>query len=110
MTTIPEELIEKIPDMTLESLWEHYQLLEPPILQIKKVKYGIRGMFDIRIITKGHYEEFPKQKVIRLEGVGEMNLYEYYDEIEERRRIMLEYIYENYNQDVTQGRIKEHGY
>lgn len=107
MTTIPESLIEKIPEMDLGQLWEHFNLLDPDKKTINKVKKGIKAMFDIRAIIRRFYEEFPKVNLVRIDGVGEMDLYDFLDEIDDRKDIMLRFIYDNYNKDVTQGRVEE---
>lgn len=108
MTKIPESLIEKVPEMDIATLWEHFKVLEPTKKLLDKVKNGINAMFDVRVITNGYYEEFPKTKLVRLDGYGEMNLYAFLDELEERKEIMLKFIYDNYNTDVTEGRVEEY--
>lgn len=44
--------------------------------------------FDIRTIIQGNYEEHPSKRIIEIQGWGRYDIQKYYDEIEERIRIM----------------------
>lgn len=105
MVSIPESLVDKIPEMSYDSLWDHFKLLEPEQHILEKVKYGVNVKFDVRVLTNGFYEAFPKTQQVRVHGYGVLNLYEFLDEMEERKDLMLNYIYEHYNEDVTKGRV-----
>lgn len=53
-----------------------------------KIKNGIKIKFDIRNITKGYIQEEPQFNIAKIARTQEENIQEYWDEIEEREKIM----------------------
>lgn len=106
MTNIPEELLEQVPTWDFETLYEHFDLLEPDTKTKVKVDEGIDIKFPVEVIIGGNYEEFPRGKSVRVLGFGRINMFKFKREIRERKKVMLKFIYENYNKDVTQSRVK----
>jgi len=105
MTQIPEELLEQVPTWDFETLYEHFDLLEPDLKTKTKVNEGIDIKFPVEIIISENYEEFPRGKSVRVLGFGRINMFAFKREIRERKKIMLKFIYENYNTDVTTSRV-----
>lgn len=54
----------------------------------EKIKNGIKIKFDIRLITRGFIEELPNYEIAKIGKIQEERLNEYWDEIEERDKIM----------------------
>ena len=106
MTNIPKELLDQIPNWDFNTLYEHFELLEPEGKVKNKVDNGVKMDFPVEIILDQYYEEFPKTKKVRVYGFGTGALYEFKREIRERKKIMLQFIYDNYNQDVTERRVE----
>ena len=71
------------------------------------VKRGITLLFPVEIIIDGNFEEFPRTKMVRIHGYGEGDLIRFKREIRKRKKEMLKFIYENYDNDVTEGRVPE---
>ena len=107
MVKIPEVLIEQIPTWNFETVYEHFDLLEPNERLRKSVEEGINMKFPIEIFIDGNYEEFPKTRKVRIHGYGEGDLITFKREIKKRKKEMLRFIYENWDSDVTEGRVKE---
>ena len=42
-----------------------------------------------------------------MRGFGLTDLYKFKDEEDERKELMLKFIYDNYNKDVTEGRVED---
>lgn len=107
MTKIPESLLEQVPGWDFATTYEHFDLLEPDRKTRKKVDEGINIEFPVEIIIEENYEEFPRNKVVRVLGFGKIDYFKFKREIRDRKKIMLTFIYENYNKDVTTGRTEE---
>jgi len=107
MVSIPEQMLEIINSGDFKMKWMNFRALEPPKVIMNKVKDGIKIKFPVRVIMDELYEEFPNTKRIRVKGFGMIDYYKFKDEIEERELEMLKYIYENYDQDTTKGRVNE---
>lgn len=110
MTKIPEALIEQVPTWDFETTYEHFDLLEPDNRVRKRVEEGIKMKFPIESFIDGNYEEFARTNTIRIHGYGEGDLLAFKKEIRARKKEMLRFIYDNYDKDVTEGRVKENDY
>lgn len=106
MTNIPEELLEQVPTWDFETLYNHFDILEPDKRTKEKVDEGIDIKFPVEVIIDMNYEEFPKTNTTRVFGFGKINLFKFKREVRKRKKIMLSYIYENYNQDITRARVE----
>lgn len=62
-----------------------------------KVKYGIKTYFDIRSILEKQYKMEPAQHRIRIERKQIINLIDYRNEMDERKKIMRNTIRKLYN-------------
>ena len=66
MTNIPKELLDQIPNWDFNTLYEHFELLEPEGRVKNKVDNGVKMQFPVEIILGQYYEEFPKTKKVRV--------------------------------------------
>jgi hypothetical protein len=104
---IPEELLDTLAEAGIGTLWVHFKLLEPGKKVLSKVKNGVTINCPIRVFIEGYYEEFPNSGKVRVRGFGLTDLYKFKDEEDERKELMLKFIYDNYNKDVTEGRVED---
>lgn len=85
-----EEISEALKGETKE-LWNVFKTLEGNIVferEYLKVKKGIRAKFDIRLVTKGFVEERPDYGIVKLAKKQQLNVYDFWDELDRREEIM----------------------
>lgn len=90
---------DEIYKWNIKELWACIQLLEPEQEQlyeeeIRKAKYGQKIKIPIIYIMKNWTTENPENKRISIKGYGKYNILDYYDEIEEREKILRRIIFE----------------
>lgn len=92
----------------IKELWAAINLLEEPEEyeeELKKIKYGIKIQIPIIYIIKGWVTENPENKRISVKGHGKFDIVEFYDEIDEREKLMREIVLEELSDnDVTAPR------
>ena len=54
----------------------------------EQIKNGINIAFNIEVIVRGYYEEYPDTGNVKIRGYNKTNLYEFWDELREREERM----------------------
>lgn len=99
----------------IKILWEVYSSLEGDEEFNKskdQVKYGTEHLFDIRLITKGYYEELPHWHLVKIGRKQRLFIYEFWNEIERRKNIMKKALRSIYNPEFdnqTEQEIEGYG-
>lgn len=78
-----------------QKLMKHYQK------KYEKIKNGIKLKFTIYKCIKGHIISYPDKNLIEIRGTGRVNETQYYDEIEERKKLMRKIITEQMDESST---------
>lgn len=93
-----------------KELWNAINLLDEEDVsnneeEITMVKYGIKIRIPIIYIIKGWVEEHPENKRVTIRGYGKEDIVKYYDEVDERNKIMRKIIIDNLpDEDPTESR------
>lgn len=95
---------DEIYTMTTQQLWALINLLEPEEIkmyekELQEIKNGITIKIPIMYIIKKHYTEYPESRRISVKGYGKHNLIKFYDETDERDKLMREIILENITEE-----------
>lgn len=105
MERLPLEYVEQIPSWDFTQLWKMFELLQPELEILNKVKNGIKLKFPVDIILYNKFEEFPRVNLIRVLGHGLVDYYKFTEEIRLREKEMREFILESYEDDTTSARV-----
>lgn len=95
------EDINEIFEWDLKKLWKAYQQIKEEESmhlgqETQMIKHGIRVKIPIYYIINEWYEEFPSNKRVKIEGFGKLSIEDFYDEIEERERLIRQVIIDDY--------------
>lgn len=109
-TEITNKEIDKALMGGLNELWEVTSSLEGDEEledEIEKVKWGIKLKFDIRAITEGHYQMEVAFNQVRIERKQKVDLTEFRDEIEARKKIMKDILRGLYEEGFDKQKEEE---
>ena len=62
--------------------------------EVNIIKNGIELMFDIRLVLNGFFEELPQMEIVKLRKKIQLDIYEFWDEMEKRDAMMKDIIRE----------------
>ena len=91
--------------------WELLRRNEEFQEQFNRIKYGTKIKFDIRAIIEGDFEKKPAFGQVWIERSLHLNIEEYRDEVDERKRLMKEIVRSLYDDSFDkQGEEDIEGY
>jgi hypothetical protein len=94
MIPLSRDMEPEIATWDIEKLWAIFRDLaneQKMTEEMQKAKYG-KSNIDIRYLTKKLYEEFPKSREVKVTSYGTYDLFEFWDDVEEREDLMREHL------------------
>lgn len=103
------ENLDEVYNWDVKQLWSAMNLLDDEERKLykkdlEKIKYGINIRIPIVYIIYDWIDDHPENRRVSVKGFGKYDIIEFYDEIDERERLMRQIIFDTYDEGTTRPR------